>query len=145
MIIDLKEKLEVTRYNGGWTKTVVGLDKSKQNGYSLIGEFLPKQTTLNLEAGRLYLDCDIRGSRKNNTNNYTLFTLLESGEVEILAEEEGASGYTRGKTGRDWALRLWEPIENFFARKNVVDVVALQAEREKLMPRIAEIDKLLAE
>ena len=30
----------VTRYNGGWAKTVTGLDKSRTNGYSILGDFL---------------------------------------------------------------------------------------------------------
>ena len=27
-----------TRYNGGWAKSVTGVDRTKTNGYSIVGE-----------------------------------------------------------------------------------------------------------
>ena len=52
------------RYNGGWTKTVTGLDKQITNGYSILGEFKPQKKDWYCEGG-LYLDKGIGGSRKN--------------------------------------------------------------------------------
>lgn len=53
IIVNLREALAAAeggwddpmrRYNGGWTKTVTDLDKSKDNGYSIVGEFVRKET-----------------------------------------------------------------------------------------------------
>ena len=51
-----------TRYNGGWIKSVERLDKSKTNGYSLVGEFL--KSGLQWMGPGFYLDCSKGGSRK---------------------------------------------------------------------------------
>ena len=59
----------IDRYNGGWTKSVIGLDKMQTNGYSIKGNFINGDINRlrNWNDG-LYLDCDIRGSRKNQEN-----------------------------------------------------------------------------
>lgn len=98
--------LDTTRYNGGWIKSVTGLDKSKVNGYSILGEFMRKDAVDNYVVGGLYLDCGIGGSRKNQNKEYTLFTVLADGSCEIVAEAGDS---------RDWAVELWPAIEAFHA------------------------------
>jgi len=88
-----------TRYNGGWVKAVLGIDKAQTNGYSLVGDFVQGTTWLN---PGLYLDCSIAGSRKHPEKYYTLFRLTQTGDVESLA-----TAYDT----RDWAVRLWSAIE----------------------------------
>lgn len=98
-----EDYLESTRYNGGWIKEITGLDKSKNNGYSLIGSFKGKSGDT-YEVGHLYLDCDIRGSRKNQFKHYKLFTIKSDGAVKEIAYQEDA---------RDWAINLWDAVEQF--------------------------------
>lgn len=104
MIINVNEQIpNFSRYNGGWIKTVEKLDKDFQNGYSLVGKFLPVGSgNINLHEGELYLDCSIDGSRKNQERNYTLFRIIDK-EVFILQTIENG--------GQDWAMSLWDSIE----------------------------------
>jgi len=91
----------VTRYNGGWAKTVRGLDKSKTNGYSILGDFVDIDAPQYWKNGTIILDCDIYGSRKHPEKTYRLFR-YENGKLSLLAQE--------GDT-KDWAVRLWPAIE----------------------------------
>jgi hypothetical protein len=91
----------VTRYNGGWAKTVRGLDKSKTNGYSILGDFVDIDAPQYWKNGTIILDCDINGSRKHPEKTYRLFR-YENGKLSLLAKE--------GDT-KDWAVRLWPAIE----------------------------------
>jgi hypothetical protein len=115
IMVNLKEALKAAkggwddpmeRYNGGWTKTVVKLDKSRDNGYSLVGDFVKRETTNAYQRIGLYLDCDIGGSRKNQRKYYTLFSIDAEGEATIHAAIEHSA---------DWAIKLWPEIEKYFA------------------------------
>ncbi|HDL01162.1 MAG TPA: hypothetical protein ENH23_02905 [candidate division Zixibacteria bacterium] len=91
---------KIVRYNGGWVKRVEGLDKTRTDGYSIKGQFVGGDLNrLLIWDDGLYLDCDIRGSRKNQEKYYTLF-VVENNKVTVLAETGG----------KDWAVNLWEPI-----------------------------------
>jgi hypothetical protein len=92
------------RYNGGWTKTVEGIDKGYTNGYSIIGEFTEGKRKDWYNTKLLYLDCGIGGSRKNQKKFYTLFTIDENGNLNIVFETYGS----------DWATDLWPYIESFY-------------------------------
>jgi len=91
----------VTRYNGGWAKTVRGLDKSKTNGYSILGDFVDIDAPQYWKNGTIILDCDIHGSRKHPEKTYRLFQ-YQDGKLHLLT-------YV-GDT-KDWAVRLWPAIE----------------------------------
>ena len=91
----------VTRYNGGWAKTVTGLDKSRTNGYSILGDFLDIDAPRYWKEGTIILDCDIHGSRKHHKKTYRLFQ-YQDGKLHLLT-------YV-GDT-KDWAVRLWPTIE----------------------------------
>mgnify|MGYP006284446335 CR=1 FL=1 len=88
-------------YNGGWVKKVIGLDKTKQNGYSLLGDFVDKEGNFIYSDG-LYLMCDIQGSRNHQQRNYYLYSVVDN-EPKLLHEEL--------KGGKDWAIRFWDVIE----------------------------------
>ena len=92
---------DISRYNGGWAKTVRGLDKSKTNGYSILGDFVDIDAPQYWKDGTIILDCDIHGSRKHPKKPYRLFR-YENGKLSLLAQE--------GDT-KDWAVRLWPAIE----------------------------------
>ena len=95
---------KITRYNGGWMKRVEGLDKRITDGYSIKGRFIDgDMNRLLIWNDGLYLDCDIQGSRKNQEKFYTLFS-VENNKVTVLAEA----------AGKDWAVRLWVAIVNYF-------------------------------
>lgn len=114
-VINIAKEIGSTRYNGGWTKTITGINKMVSSGFSLLGEFIKGGLFPCLPG--LYLDCGMGGSRKNVTHHYTLVEVTDTGEVEVIATVEGLSGYSRGKTGGDWAVQLWEPIEDYFLRQ----------------------------
>lgn len=118
-----------TRYNGGWAKKIIGLNKTKTNGFSLLGSFVDngKSGDYIIESGKLYLDCGIGGSRKNQEKQYKLFT-IHNDELIILAE---ATSY-RG-TNHTWATELWPEIEKF-----------LGAEKENPLEKFSDAE-LLAE
>jgi hypothetical protein len=91
-----------TRYNGGWIKTVTGLNKTITNGYSVLGTFAQAQITWNSPG--LYLDCSIGGSRKNHEPRYQLFILHKDGSISGVGEQ-------LKNPGKDWAVKLWPLIE----------------------------------
>ena len=91
----------VTRYNGGWAKTVKGLDKSRTNGYSILGDFVDIDAPQYWKDGTLILDCDIHGSRKHPEKTYRLFR-YENGKLSLLSQVGDA---------KDWAVKLWPIIE----------------------------------
>lgn len=91
----------VTRYNGGWAKTVTGLDKSKTNGYSILGAYVDIDAPQYWKNGALILDCDIDGSRKHPKKTYRLFQ-YQDGKLSLL---------TYVSDTKDWAVRLWPTIE----------------------------------
>ena len=93
---------DISRYNGGWAKTVKGLDKSRTNGYSILGDFVDIDAPQYWKDGTIILDCDIHGSRKHPKKTYRLFCYLD-GKLSLLAQE--------GDT-KDWAVRLWPAIED---------------------------------
>jgi len=91
----------VTRYNGGWAKTVTGLDKSRTNGYSILGDFVNIDAPQYWKDGTIILDCDIHGSRKHPEKTYRLFQ-YQDGKLSLLTFV--------GDT-KDWAVKLWPAIE----------------------------------
>ena len=88
-----------SRYNGGWFKTVTGLNKNTEDGYSLRGDFVKDKTQL--KKGTLILDCSISGSRKNQVKRYALIKINSASEGQLIATSEG----------KTWAIDLWEAIE----------------------------------
>jgi len=95
----------VTRYNGGWAKTVTGLDKSRTNGYSILGDFVDIDTPQYWSDGNMIIDCDIHGSRKHPEKTYRLFK-YQDGKLSLLSQV--------GDT-KDWAVKLWPIIEEALA------------------------------
>ena len=91
----------ISRYNGGWAKLVKGLDKSRTNGYSILGDFVDIDAPQYWKNGTIILDCDINGSRKHPEKTYRLFR-YENGKLSLLSQV--------GDT-KDWALKLWPIIE----------------------------------
>jgi hypothetical protein len=123
-----------SRYNGGWIKHVIGLDKTKTNGFSLLGRFLNAGLQW-LDPG-LYLDCSVAGSRNRPEKRYTLFRLLETGDIEVL---------NRQGDFKDWAVRLWPAIEE--ALKKIYTSPSDSWCKEELNPWLAEVsdDELIRE
>ena len=124
---------DFTRYNGGWVKSVTKLDKRQTNGYSLVGDFL-KEGLQWLSPG-VYLDCSIGGSRKHPAKTYTVFLLKPDGSVEKLGSVEQC---------RDWAVRLWDIIEDGLNQEGVKSheeqLQELLARREKIVKELSFLD-----
>jgi len=123
-----------TRYNGGWIKKIDGIDKSKTNGYSLVGEFV--KAGIQWMTPGVYLDCSKGGSRKNVRYVYTVFVLKEDGTVTAYNDDQIA---VEGRGG-DWAVRLWPVIGRALEKaRGEDDKLAI------LLARKAELEKALAE
>jgi len=101
-----------TRYNGGWAKEIRGLDKSKNNGYSFKGMFIDGggEAVYRVSPNKLYLDCGVGGSRKNQKKQCILFSVNDEGEIIYL--KKGTVNYKNGKT---WAIDFWPFIDKFLS------------------------------
>lgn len=103
MIFSMKKKFDEKgiywdRTNKGWMKTIVGLDKTKKNGYSLIGDFVNAGTRKNDYDAGLYLNCN-----KGEHIVYQLIKVTEDEDVILLQELTDP--------GRGWAVEFWEKID----------------------------------
>jgi hypothetical protein len=94
-----------TRYNGGWIKTVTGLNTKTTDGYSILGEFV--KDGIQWQDPGLYLDCSIGGSRKQQERWFTLFVLTPDGEIQKV----GKWWKIPGSSGGTWAPHFWDEIE----------------------------------
>lgn len=85
---------------GGWFKSIVGLNKGKKNGYSLLGEFITSGMNNNDYDGGLYLNCN----KFDGHIVYQLVKLHDDGALELLQELVDPR--------RGWAVDLWESIDD---------------------------------
>lgn len=90
-------------YNGGWLKTVTGIDKSQARGCSIQGVFLSNKNGLNDINPGLFLGCSTEGSRKHQEKCYLLFSVDGKGKVQSIE-------YTERD---DWYLYLRPYIQEF--------------------------------
>ena len=123
----------VTRYNGGWLKNVTGLDKSKNDGFSILGNFV-KGGNYKMDYSKgLYLDCSKGGSRKNQRWNYHLFKVDQDGFHLLQVMENG---------GRHWACEFWETIESELdsnpevSSQDIVNMIYQQTGDEKILSEV---------
>lgn len=116
-----------SRYNGGWVKNVNRLDKSKTNGFSLVGEFFKSGLTW-MPPG-VYVDCSIDGSRKYPERHYTLFRLHPDGRVEKL-------DYIKDE--RDWAVRFWPKIEEVMSNLGNSPLLAMAEWLDQIYSNLSE-------
>lgn len=133
----------VSRYNGGWLKTVTGLDKSLTNGFSIEGHFVKSGDFKMDYSHGLYLDCSKDGSRKNQVWNYHLFRVDDDGFHLLQTVEDG---------GRNWACDFWELIDEemdsgygYSRRVNSQSVVNMIYERTTDKEIIREVVEKLCE
>lgn len=104
MIFSMKKKFDEKGYywdrsNKGWMKTIVSLDKTKKNGYSLIGEFVNAGVRKNDYNAGLYLNCN----KGEDGIVYQLIKVTDDEDIELLQTLENP--------GRGWAVELWEKID----------------------------------
>lgn len=92
---------DADRYNGGWAKLVTGLDKTKTNGYSIIGSFIQGDEPRYWKEGEIVIDCNIGGSRKHQQKSYTVLKYIAGELVSI-----GTAG-----DSKSWAIKLWDALE----------------------------------
>jgi hypothetical protein len=114
VLVNIQSWIDGTYNTGAWAKTVVGLDKTKTNGYSLLGSFI--KGSVNLAVGSLVLVKTVGGSRKNQVEHYRVYKVLPDGDMEKIEESEGSNGYARkSRSSTTWATDLWDCIEHHFA------------------------------
>jgi len=66
-----------------WSKIVTGIDETKNNGYSVIGDFLKEDTELDLPEGALVVQCIPDGSVKHGGKHARLFKVTADGLIEV--------------------------------------------------------------
>ena len=89
------------RKNGGWLKTVEGIDKTVKNGYSIIGEFVKAGDYSEELDNGLYLDCNKEGKKSKPKQDIRLIR-VHDGEVVLIDAVYNA--------GKNWAVDLWDSI-----------------------------------
>ncbi len=123
-----------TRYNGGWIRKIDRVDKSRTNGYSLVGEFC--KNGLQWMSPGVYIDCSKGGSRKNQRHVYTVFVLNEDGTAKAFND----SAVTVEGPGGDWAVRLWPVIETALAEIGGQRLEMLRARKAELEAALATVE-----
>lgn len=118
----------------GWIKNVTAIDKSKKNGFSLIGEFCKKGDFECKYEDGIYVDCS--KLRKPKQVNYHVFKVT-NGNFELLQTIEDAD--------KTWAVQLWETIEdnlskdpNYKARE-LANLVLEQCSNKNTLDEVAKI------
>ena len=146
-LLDLRRVAEeyvdgFSRYNGGWIRKIDRIDKSKTNGYSLIGEFC--RDGLQWMAPGVYLDCSRGGRRKYQRMIYTVFVLHEDGTVTAYNDDAVVSDVGQGG---DRFVRLWPAVERALEEVASVDnkLAALRARRAELLAELAQIEEEIME
>jgi hypothetical protein len=139
---DLPSAYKTSRYNGGWVKTITGIDKEKSNGFSLRGNFVDggKEAIIRCRIGVLYLDCDISGSRKNQCKYYTLFTIDADGKIIVLVDAM--------KEHKSWAIDLWPEIEKFLDNQpkiESIETIIIKKQATKSALKELSSDSLISE
>ena len=105
--INFKKQLGVELYNGGWCRKVTGIDKTKKQGYSILGPFILDWKYLAVQDPGVYVVCDVGGSRKHPSYDYILFT-WDGQNLNIVKTLEDAKG--------EWAVQLWPYITKQLAK-----------------------------
>lgn len=105
--INFKKQLGVELYNGGWCRKVTGIDKTKKQGYSILGPFINGWKYLAVQDPGVYVVCDVEGSRKHPSYDYILFT-WDGQNLNIVKTLEDAKG--------EWAVQLWPYITKQLAK-----------------------------
>ncbi|MEL0588301.1 MAG: hypothetical protein U1V55_20970 [Planktothrix rubescens PR222] len=114
---------------GNWCKSVDGLDKSRTDGYSILGGFVNQCDQLSTQQPGLYLFCEKKKQKQNVTERlYTLFILEPDGSVEVLNELKTAS--------KDWGVQLWPEIDAYFIRQQDSG----EKRRQQLMQEIQQLE-----
>lgn len=132
---EIAPKFDGDRYNGGWAKKITGIDRTKSNGYSLIGDFVDngKSGTYRVTEGCLYLDCDLQGSRKNLEKQFSLFFVSDE-KIMLLAS-------VKENDTKTWAIDLWPAIDDFFARDQIPTNPLANISTEDLLAELARRKK----
>lgn len=114
---------------GNWCKLIESIDKTKTDGYSLEGSFVPQINQLACQIPGLYLFCEKKKQKRDATERlYTLFVLEVDGTVEVLNEFKTAS--------KDWAIQLWPEIEAYFSRQTH----SVEHRRQQLLQEIQSLE-----
>ena len=117
-----------------WRKILTGVDKTKSDGYTFLGEFIsPYQNKdIEIELGTYILVYDEVGSVKNHQP--TVYVYRVDGEFQLT---ELFCSYSW-----NWALDLRDEVAKLF-EDNEAKKEKLTIEKEALLKRLDEINALL--
>ncbi len=116
----------------GWAKTVDRVDSNATNGYAFVGDFV-KSGTIEVEvAPRVYLVKTVYGSRKYQTQTYSVVTMNAQGDLT-------ATDITTTDATHGWALRIRDQVAQ------LLQELQGQTEGESNPLADVETDALIAE
>lgn len=97
--IEIK-KNENHKHGKSWAKMVTNVDFNQRGGYSFVGDFIPVESSVNVEDGAVILHVEHRGSQKNGEERATVYVVTEAGLQNIGDLNKGNYGYSfRGDFG----------------------------------------------
>jgi len=118
----------------GWTKHVTDVDTTKSNGYAFNGDFLPDYKEVDLPVGAILIQCNPQGSVKNSWKSGVCLSVEPDGTLRRLHEDT--------YDWRDDFLSFRDLVASHLTQV-APNKTTLQAERERLLARIAEIDAII--
>ncbi|MGF1493841.1 MAG: hypothetical protein ACFBSC_15580 [Microcoleaceae cyanobacterium] len=114
---------------GNWCKWVEGVDKTRTDGYSILGNFVNQIDQLIYQVPGLYLYCEKKKQKRDISERlYTLFHLEPDGSVQVLHELKTGS--------KDWAVQLWPTIDAYFNRQTQ----PVEQRRQQLLTKIQQLE-----
>lgn len=119
-----------------WYKLIDSVDTDKTNGYAFDGEFLQNGSQYDLEIGSIVLECRPTGSVKHSGKKGLIYKITPEGPEDITSNPDGYNWKTDFLTLRDELHELINADNN---------TESLMLEREQLLNRLDEINKLLGE
>jgi hypothetical protein len=126
-IINWREKAGASFYNGGWVKTVTGIDKTKSNGYCFEGDFISgaDKGLTEVDDG-FYIVCDIQGSRRHPERNFGLFQVQGDNVEQVLDWVQGG----------DWALQIRDKVADILAADQEDGPVEFTGDEMRLLEQL---------
>jgi hypothetical protein len=132
LLVNLEEALEAIelgKVKFKWLKYLTGINRKRDDGWSLLGDFCKKTERKALQLVGLYLMFE---EHYNSPNPIEYRCWL----LELGYDGKFSQVFYRAQTTKDWAVELWEPIQNWFDKQE--EIKAKVAKSLTKIPATAE-------
>jgi len=114
-----------------WTKTLTGVDTTKDTGYCFLGDFLDTDRLVELEPGTIVLCYGEHGSVKNHNPEVSLKRLMPNGTWQEL--------YSKTALDKAWALEVRDDIAyTLDAHTSLIETLPTYEQLEKLLRAVID-------